>query len=330
MATQSTVAGQAEDFKNSKAGISNSSGNGSGPATKGSAATSSALSRRATGPRTKLGKERSSRNSLKHRIFSRATIFDDEQWPQFDSLLQGLRKDLRPEGMLENLLVDKLASLIWRYRRMLVAERAEIQLGKWTNPLTAERENRQREEAVTLFDSMERPGPGLMSRYENPLILKRIVELLKTLCFSVKLRGFNPESDSWILKMVFGESKVCEPMLVVYSLCSDPGTLVKDKEFKEFDLPPEGRKEKFLEMLNEYIAKLDGIPKVAKYISDRAGRLERLCSVVPETPRLDRLLRYEANLDRSLDRTLSQLERLQRMRLGQPVAPELKVRHSLS
>ncbi len=119
-------------------------------------------------------------------------------------------------------------------------------------------------------------------------------------------------------------------MLVVYSLCSDPGTLVKDKEFKEFDLPPEGRKEKFLEMLNEYIAKLDGIPKVAKYISDRAGRLERLCSVVPETPRLDRLLRYEANLDRSLDRTLSQLERLQRMRLGQPVAPELKVRHSLS
>ena len=100
--------------------------------------------------------------------------------------------------------------------------------------------------------------------------------------------------------------------------------------WKEFDLPPEGRKEKFLEMLNEYIAKLGGIPKVAKYISDRAGRLERLCSVVPETPRLDRLLRYEASLERSLDRTLSQLERLQRMRLGQPVLPKLEVRHSVS
>jgi hypothetical protein len=197
--------------------------------------------------------------------------------------------------MLENMLVDKLASLLWRYRRLLVAERAEIQLGKWINPLTAEREKQQREEAVILFSSMERPGPGLISRCENPLILERIVELLKSLSFSVQLRGFNPESDSWILKMVFGEGKVCEPILVLYSLCNDPGTLVKDKEFKEFDLPPEGRKGKFLETLNEYIANLGRIPKVEKFIPDRAGRLERLCSVVPETPRLDRLLRYEAS-----------------------------------
>src|SRR5438876_9184083 len=47
-------------------------------------------------------------------------------------------------------------------------------------------------------------------------------------------------------------------------------------------------------------------------------------------PGLDRLLRYEASLERTLDRTLSQLERLQRMRLGQPVLPKLEVRHSES
>jgi hypothetical protein len=47
---------------------------------------------------------------------------------------------------------------------------------------------------------------------------------------------------------------------------------------------------------------------------------------------LDRLLRYEASLDRSFDRTLSQLERLQRMRLGQPVPvlPKVEVHHSVS
>ena len=330
MATKSTVAGQHEDFENSKAGINNSSGNGSGPATKGSAAKSSGLARRATGPRTKLGKERSSRNSLKDGIFSRATLLDDEPWAQLDSLLKGLRKDLRPKGMLEDMLVEKLASLIWRYLRMLVAERAEIQLGKRINPLTAEREKQQREEALILFSSMERPGPGLISRCENPLILERIVELLKALCFSVQLRGFNPESDSSILKMVFGEGKVCEPIWVLYGLCSDPGTLVEDKEFKEFDLPPEGRKVKFLETLNAYITKLGQTPEIEKSIQARTRKLERLCSFVPETPRLDRLLRREASLDRSFDRTLSQLERLQRMRLGQPVLPKLEVRHSLS
>jgi hypothetical protein len=41
---------------------------------------------------------------------------------------------------------------------------------------------------------------------------------------------------------------------------------------------------------------------------------------VPEAPQLDRLLRYEASLERAIDRTLTQLERLQRMRLGQPVS----------
>jgi hypothetical protein len=100
------------------------------------------------------------------------------------------------------------------------------------------------------------------------LILERIVELLKGLCLSVQLGGFNPESDRWILKMVFGEGKV-EPILVLYALCSDPGTLVKNKEFKEFDLPPEGRKVKFLETLNEYITRLDKTPEIEKFIQAR-------------------------------------------------------------
>ena len=38
-----------------------------------------------------------------------------------------------------------------------------------------------------------------------------------------------------------------------------------------------------------------------------------------------RLLRYEASLDRSFARTLDQLERLQRMRRGQPAPPSVIV-----
>ncbi len=51
---------------------------------------------------------------------------------------------------------------------------------------------------------------------------------------------------------------------------------------------------------------------------------------VPSQEVSDRLLRYEAHLSREFDKTLAQLERLQRMRLGQPVLPKLEVRHSLS
>ena len=48
-------------------------------------------------------------------------------------------------------------------------------------------------------------------------------------------------------------------------------------------------------------------------------------TLVPPSDVLDRLHRYEANLDRSFDRTLSQLERPQRIRLGQLVPPPVKV-----
>jgi hypothetical protein len=41
---------------------------------------------------------------------------------------------------------------------------------------------------------------------------------------------------------------------------------------------------------------------------------------------MDRFLRYETTFERSFDRTLSQLERAQRFRPGQPVPPEVKVR----
>lgn len=40
---------------------------------------------------------------------------------------------------------------------------------------------------------------------------------------------------------------------------------------------------------------------------------------------VDLLLRYESNLERTLDRTLNQLERAQRMRRGQPVLPPINL-----
>ncbi len=51
-------------------------------------------------------------------------------------------------------------------------------------------------------------------------------------------------------------------------------------------------------------------------------KVEGVRRVVPESPALDRLLRYEVSLERSFDRTLTQLERLRRMHLVQPCRHE--------
>jgi hypothetical protein len=78
------------------------------------------------------------------------------------------------------------------------------------------------------------------------------------------------------------------------------------------------------------------IMRLAK-LHDAAAKVEAMrcehnvaAARVPSQEVSDRLIRYEAHLSLEFDRTLSQLERLQRMRLGQPVLPKLEVCHSLS
>lgn len=53
--------------------------------------------------------------------------------------------------------------------------------------------------------------------------------------------------------------------------------------------------------------------------------LDLLAMHIPTDLHLDRFLRYESSLERAFDRTLNQLERLQRMRRGQAAQPQINV-----
>ena len=49
----------------------------------------------------------------------------------------------------------------------------------------------------------------------------------------------------------------------------------------------------------------------------------RLASTLPSVEKLDKILRYETTLERQLYRAMNQLERLQRRRMGEKVAPPI-------
>lgn len=83
---------------------------------------SSFLSQQSTGPRTPEGKDKSKYNAVKHGIFSKVILLKGEPRIVFDALVDGLFNDLHPKGTLEEILVEKLAILLWRYRRLIVAE----------------------------------------------------------------------------------------------------------------------------------------------------------------------------------------------------------------
>lgn len=73
---------------------------------------------KATGPRTREGKTKSSRNALKHGLLSKQIILPDEAAGDFDSLHRGIQAHLEPEGELECEMVYRLAHDFWRLRRI--------------------------------------------------------------------------------------------------------------------------------------------------------------------------------------------------------------------
>ncbi len=65
-------------------------------------------------------------NAMKHGILSRLTVLAHEDHAEFDDLLGALINEHRPKGITEQHLIEELATIIWRKRRVLVAEGAVI------------------------------------------------------------------------------------------------------------------------------------------------------------------------------------------------------------
>ncbi len=91
------------------------------------------------GPRTAQGKRRG--KFSKHGIFSIVIVLKGESRAEYDSLLKGMRDSRQPQGMLEEVLVEKLATLLWRQKRFLQGEGAEIKRMAWTERRTEFRKN---------------------------------------------------------------------------------------------------------------------------------------------------------------------------------------------
>ena len=82
---------------------------------------------KSTGPTTAPGKASSRRNALKHGLLAEEVLILDgdgaETRADFDSLLADLYNELQPRGVIEETLVERVATCYWRLRR---AQRYEV------------------------------------------------------------------------------------------------------------------------------------------------------------------------------------------------------------
>jgi hypothetical protein len=162
----------------------------------------------------------------------------------------------------------------------------------------------------------------------NPEALQRCLDLLQKLRDSIEQEDLDPQNETPILTTLYGElndkhweETLLNSYLLYSKLARLPDHIRKEGQFAS----PKEYKKDFLEELADEQKRLERYKKERSSIESSRVKLEALRRNVPDSPRLDHLLRYAASLERSFDRTLNQLERAQRMRLGQPVLPPINV-----
>jgi hypothetical protein len=290
-----------------------------------------------TGPRTELGKKRSSQNALKSGIFSRAALLKGESRSEYQTLLEDLRETCQPEGKVEEILVDKLASIIWRYRRLLLAEGAEIR--RSTEFVEFDRKQMEQKEAETISREVQPAtnidlsfGPvGLIWNTQNPVVLERSKELLIELWQRIETDGLDEPRDKPDLETIYGDARRLHLRPTFYDWYTRwflTAKLPESERQKRGYATPEQCKDATLEAITDEITRLKRYQKRNESIESDRMKLEILRKGVPNFQELDHLLRYETSLERAFDRTLTQLERLQRIRKGQPIPPQVDVKIS--
>ena len=288
--------------------------------------------RRSTGPRTPQGKARSRLNALKHGIFLRVVLLEGESRAEYDALLEELRADRKPQGLLEEIVVKEIADNVLRRRRLMEAEAGEIRRSRdflgWDLRRKHEQIALQTRPIFPVFDDNHDEAILIRSN-ENPLAIAKCIELLSELRRNIEIDGFNQESDSAILIRVYGgRDYLCANIYDSYTEWQHTSEAPEEECKLKGYATPQQCKENILREIDEEIDRLERHQKECAAIESRRIEVERLRFRIPDAGGLDRLLRYGSYLGREFEGLLTRLERLQRARLGQPAPPAIDVRVS--
>lgn len=86
--------------------------------------------KKSTGPRSEAGKSVVSQNARTHGLLSRNLIVEGESQEEFSQLLAELADEFQPVGLVEHALVERVGIALWRQRRLVRAESAEVSLNQ--------------------------------------------------------------------------------------------------------------------------------------------------------------------------------------------------------
>jgi hypothetical protein len=195
---------------------------GTSPAT---AMASRANGRKSKGPVTEHGKAMVRANAGKH--WGRAEAVRElmpalgEDPEEFDRTRAGLYQALAPRDAFEQMVVDDMAEIHWRLRRMIRGEVAEQARGR-------REQMRRQDELEARFDSgqfhhLERttiPTVGFVGLEDSPVKFRIVLEILKTLADLVHYGGFQGEVVVYLQQLYgYNPSERAKKLMGLYDRC---------------------------------------------------------------------------------------------------------------
>jgi hypothetical protein len=252
---------------------------------------------KSTGPKTPEGKEHSSRNAMKHRIFSSEVVVtsgpNPENIEEYEDLLQGMLDYWKPKGRPQEELVADMANSLWHKARI---RRAVV--GELMKAADAERHRLEREE----LDSVRRGEANSNNRTPKGMRLLKatVLDSIDELAASRALQDDVVEDLRKFLPADLAED-LLTANVTLKKLVGTEGPTIQNES--------RTLRDKMIEILKGL--PLDEWQKSADERHAHAQMVGKLVNSIPSASASQNLLRYEIAYSRQFDRALKQLIALQ-------------------
>jgi hypothetical protein len=281
------------------------------------------VGRKATGPRTAAGKEKSKRNALKLGIFAKEALLPDESPAEFNSLWRGLRKALQPVETFGEALVEMMAINLWMQRRVLIADVAGVEEVRRGYAFRRD-DHEPKEKTVHLlvhYEGQEDHSALMETTAPRELPARdRCLQLLRDLATGIQSSGFDSNRDSATLTKLYGSlSNDNQTKLLIksYQTWQSAANCSQEERLQRGSASPQECVDHFVKDVEGEIRRLES----EKLVDLDRVQLRRRRQIVPDCQLSDHLLRRMTSLQRSFDRLLTEFERCERIRLGHPLPP---------
>lgn len=279
--------------------------------------------RRSTGPRTVEGKQAIRLNALRHGVFAKDALIQKgdgkEDVAEFQELLDALKADLAPVGVLECMLVERIMTAFWRLRRVVRFETASLRAN--LDDAAVKRSKRRRDAFQRAVVSFVHEG-GRERLYESSLGIRQLIALLEQVRDDVISTGhIASELAHKLIKFFPGHdlSRMCPEFV------SGPPSSLAGLGPSVEDEVPEGVRVQFLEDLHCETMRLESLMRSASRREKLGDERYMALSGVPSRETMEQVCRYETTVERQLFRALAELERLQRRRRENEVPARMAV-----